>query len=302
MLIDETLPLRSFLPLVVNKRAWVLAERLYIHCHRVDGFMALLREFGIEYSSDSYASFGAVKSMYTFMSEEDYTFAEFMTSVPKFRYVPLLERIVFDLDVTKTQSDGWNYYGEPIRGWRPDLLELIHLAGIEVQPAARTLRYEEPVAARSSEEFVLEAFGDPFLDHICTEASKAYAAGLYLSVMFASRKLVEVIAVRLLEVVCPKIVNKTYSEANHCRWYDKQRNRVKDLDVLLTVLEEHAASVHEDRDLLTEFLGLARPLKTEANACAHRDYRVPDKQFVASWKIPYTLSLGRKLFRKYCGL
>jgi hypothetical protein len=288
------------MPLAIIQRAWVLAERLYIHCHGPDNFLALLKAHGIEYANEAYATFGVVKSRYTFMSEEDYTFAQFMTSVPAFRYLPVLERIVFDETVVKTQGDGWNYYGEPVRGWRPDLLELIRLAGIEVQAAARRLRYEEQAVDRSAAEFDLEPFGDPFLDHIRGEANKAHAAELYLSVMFASRKLIEVITVRLLEVICPKIVNKVYSEDNHDLWYDKRRNSYKDLDVLLTVLSDRAALFHEDRDMVTEFVGLARPLKNETNACVHRDYRVPDKQYLTSWRIPQTLRIGRRLFRKYC--
>lgn len=288
------------MPLVLNPRTWVLAERLYIHCHGTDDFLALLKQSGIEYANDAYATFAVVKSKYTFMSEEDYTFADFMASVPTFQYLPLLKRIVFDETVMKTPKDSWNYYGEPIRGWRPDLLELIGLAGIQIHTAARQLLYEENAIDKSTGEFELESFGDPFLDHIRTEANKAHAAALYLSVMFAARKLVEVIVVRLLEIVFPKIVNKVYSDTNHDLWYDKRRGTFKDLDALLTVLHDRAESFHEDRELILEFVSLARPLKNETNACVHRDYRTPDKQYVASWKIPHTIRLGRKLFRKYC--
>jgi hypothetical protein len=278
----------------------MLAERLYIHCHDADEFRSLLGELKIEYEGPAYPTFTTTKGKYTFMSEEDYSFAEFMLSVPRFRQLQVLQRIVFDSLVMRTPADGWNYYGEPVARWRPDLVELIELAGIRILGAARKLAYDEPVGDSTSGEFQLDPFGDPFLDHIREEATRAHSGRLYLAVMFTARKLVEVISVRLLEVVFPKIENKVYSEANHDLWYDKRRASVRDLDTLLTVLDERADAFHEDRDLVREFVGLARPLKNETNACVHRDYKTPDEHYVASWSIPRTIRLGRRLFRKYC--
>lgn len=97
------------MPLVLNSRVWVLAERLYVHCHSADKFLQLLKDFDIDYAEFDYAEvFKVTKGKYMFMSEDNFAFAEFMQLVPSYKYLPLLERIVFDSDVKATTDDNWN--------------------------------------------------------------------------------------------------------------------------------------------------------------------------------------------------
>lgn len=286
----------------IQPRVWALVERLFIHGHSPNEFLELLERHGISYNGTVYETFDSYrpKPKYTFMSEDDYTFARFMNGVPSHRYLPLIREVLFDQKVRATQQDNWNYYGEPIRHWRPQLVELLHLGGVEVDEARQSLsivRADEPV---SGTEFLPHAFRDPFLDFIREEANEAYDAGLYLSVMFLSRKIIETTVVRLMEVVFPKVVGGEYSEPNHALWYDKSRGRLLGLDHLLDNLDDGAAEFHEDRELVGEVVRLIRPLKNETNACVHADYRAPDADYVNGWRIPHIMALLRKLFRKYC--
>ena len=211
------------MPLILNKRVWVLAERLYIHAHGKGEFINLLQRNDIDYSVNNYDELlSYTKPFYTFMSEENYEFAHFMELVPSYKYLPLLEKIVFDKDVQKTESDNWNYYGEHIKNWYPALLELLHVAGAEIEKEKQTLSYEEPQEESVSGDLLSLQFGDVFIDYIRKELNESYAAGLMLSSMFLARKILEVVCVRVLEVVFPKLVNKEYNEENHDIWYDKE--------------------------------------------------------------------------------
>jgi len=289
------------MPLILNKRVWVLVERLYIHAHEQDEFIDLLKTNDIDFSGNNYDEhLRYTKPYYTFMSEENYEFADFMELVPSYKYLPLLEKIVFDKDVQKTKSDNWNYYGEYIRNWYPALLELLHVAGVQIDKNTQTLSYEELQEEPVSGDFIPLQFGDVFIDYIRKELNESYAAGLMLSAMFLARKILEVVCARVLEVVFPKLVNKEYNEENHAIWYDKGRGKYHDFEVLLENLKDKSSSFHEDRDLVQEFVSLVKPFKNETNACVHKDYKLPDEPYIKQWKIPYIFSLAGRLFKKYC--
>ncbi len=289
------------MPLSLNKRVWVLAERLYIHSYSPEEFLAFLKNHEIEYHGEPYEEFEKTfKGIYVFMSEDNLTFADFMEGVPSYKYLPLLQDIVFDKTIISTTADNWNYYGEFIKGWHPSLIELLKLADVEVQEAAKELLYNQPAETPQVGEFVAHDFGDPFLDYIKKEINNAHANNLFVSVMFLSRKILESIIVRVFEVVFPKLVNKEYAESNHALWYDKDRGKYQNFGVMLNNLKDKAGNFNEDKDLILEFVTLVRPFKDETNRCVHQDYKVPDEPYINQWKIPHTLYLARKLFRKYC--
>lgn len=286
--------------LSLNKRAWLLSERLFIHAHKQEEFLRLLRQHDIDYPGDNYRDFNTTKGFYTFMSEDDYTFATFMDLVPSYKYLHLLEDIVFNVEVQTTAQDNWNYYGERIRNWYPQLLDFINLAGIAIDVEDRKLSYPEVAPPIESEDFLPEVFGDTFLDYIRREANEAHRQELFLSVMFLSRKLLESVTVRLMEIVFPKLVSRAYSQENHAIWYDTGRGRYHDFDVLLDNLKARADQFHEDEGMIIEFVSLIRPFKNETNKCVHLDYKVPYLKYVNEWRIPRLVALSRRLFRKYC--
>jgi hypothetical protein len=284
----------------INKRVWVLAERLYIHAYSPDKFINLLARNDIDYVGEAYSDFNTTKGLYTFMSEDNYALALFMELVPSYKYLPLLKEIVFDERVKKTESDNWNYYGESIRNWYPELLGLLNLAGVQIDDSAQQLTFPEIEYLPNKKDFLSDGFGDIFLDYIRKEINECYKNGWYLSVMFLSRKILEVIVVRIFEVVFPKLKNKNYSPENHSLWFDTSHNKYHSFDLLLDNLFDHATDFHEDCDLISDFVSLVRPFKNESNKHVHFDYKTPDEQYINQWKIPKIVGMARKLFRKYC--
>lgn len=291
------------MPLTLNKRVWVLAERLFLHCHDCDyeEFLSLLKEFDIDYEENEYEDLlKLTEPRYTFMSEENYSFANFMELTPTYKYLPLLERIVFDECVKRTKSNKWNYYGEYIRNWYPSLLELIKLAGVIIDTRNKKLIFEAEEESPESIDFVSDQFGDTFIDNILKELNESFDSARMLSTMFLARKILEVVCIRIMEVVFPKLVNKKYIEENHYIWYDKGRGKYHNFEVILDNLKANANAFHEDKDIILKFISLVRPFKNETNACVHSDYKIPDEAYIKQWKIPYIVNVARRLFRKYC--
>jgi hypothetical protein len=290
------------MPLKLNDRVWILTERLYLHSHKVEGFLQLLKDFEIEYPGNSYQNFAQYKNLYIFMSEENYDFAIFMREVPSEKYLPLLGKVLFDPKIINTQKDDWNYYNEYVKNWYPDLLGLLDLAGVIVDPGLKKLAYREREESivNPNDNFIPDAFGDMFLDNIRAELNSCYRNGFYSSAMFLSRKLLESSVIRILETVFPKLENSQYNESNHVIWYSKNNSQYHSLSTLLKNLEANASKFDEDQRLIIELVMVARPLKNETNVCIHSDYKVPDEAYIQQWKIPYLMGLTRKVFRKYC--
>lgn len=286
--------------ITLSNRIWLLTERLYIHCYDADRFLNLLSQFDIEYPGELYTTLGTHPNIYIFMSEPDFAFAEFMNQVPSYKYIPLLEKVVYDTRIRDTQKDNWNYYGEYIKNWYPELINLLELAGIEVNWHTKKLGYQEEVESPTTDDFLINNFGDMFLDYIRKEVNETYKNRNYLSVMFLSRKILEVVFVRVFEVVFPKIVNKQYCAENHELWYDKEHGKYQNFETLLSKLKQNSSHFHEDKGLIEALVTYVKPLKNETNECIHRDYKIPDEAYISQWKIPYTIGLATKLFRKYC--
>lgn len=286
--------------LAIARRSWVLAERLFIHAYDTDAFLRLLHQHNIEYHGDPYRAFGTTKGLYTFMSEENYEFPRFMEFVPSYKYLPVLEDIVFDPKVTKTTEDNWNYYGEFIKNWYTDLVDLLNLAGIEVNDDRKKLVLPKPPPEPDREDYFPDEFGDSFIDYIRKEANECKQHDLNLSLMFLARKIFEVVTVRLFEVVFPKLVNGKYSKENHELWYNRERSRYHSFDQLLDNLKEHSRDFQEDAALIREFVALVKPVKNEINKHVHLDYKVPDERYLNEWRIPRLVAMARKLYRKYC--
>jgi hypothetical protein len=286
--------------LALNRRVWVLAERLYIHSYNPDEFLKLLRQHDIDYPGDKYVEFNTTKGRYTFMSQDDFTFASFMDLIPSYKYLPLLQDIAFDPKVESTASDNWNYYGEYIRHWYPNLLDLLQLSGVQVNRETKHLEYPDLEEPPPQQDFLPDGFGDHFLDYIRREINECHRNGLHLAVMFLSRKILETVVVRLFEVVFPKLVNKCYSSENHELWYDARRGRYHGFGILLDNLKLKAAAFHEDEGLIREFVSTVKPFKDETNKCVHYDYKTPDERYINEWRIPKLIGLARRLFRKYC--
>jgi hypothetical protein len=284
---------------VINNQIWQLTEKLYIHCHKVDGFVNLLKSHEVNLPDDFYSSF----EIYSFMSSEQNNFVQFMQGVPSYRYLPILEEVIFDENIRSTQRDNWNYYGVYIKNWHPELLDRIKRAGLEIDNSKnKIIRTDiEIEQAYDTQDFLKYSFNDPFLDYIRKEINESHNSGLYLAAMILSRKLAECLVVRVFEVVFKERDERgAYNEHYHSLWYDKTRSRVHNLDTLIDNLKDNSTSFYDSKDLVEEVCLLVKPFKNEINKIVHRDYKIPNKEEVDKWDIPGLFNKLRRLYIKYC--
>ncbi len=283
----------------INKKIWVYVERLYIHCYKPEDFIVFLNQFGIEYDNKIYKEFDKTKPLYEFMSEENYDFANFMQTVASYKYLPILEKVVFDKKIKSTKDDNWNYYGEYIRKWYDIIIDLLKMVGVNIDRENKKLVYEEEEVFEGP-DFLPYSFNDMFLDYIRKEINECYKTGQLLAVMILSRKILEVLFVRILQIVFPKIVSGEYSKENHYVWYNHKRNRYHNFENLIKNMKDNSSKFHEDKELIENICSRVKPFKDETNLYVHRDYKIPDETYLKSWRVSLIVELVRKIYKKYC--
>lgn len=282
----------------INNKIWLLAEKLYIHCYKPEGFNILLQECGVDAPAEIYNDF----EIYSFMTSDNHDFLGFIQQVPNYRYLSILEKIFFEPRVISTQHDNWNYYGIYIKNWYPELRQSLEDNGILIDYTNNKLHFpeESETQAVGEEDFLAYNFGDPFLDHIRKEVNECYKGGQYLAVIFLTRKITEALIVRIFEVCFPKIVRGVYQQDNHILWYDTAHNRHLDFDKLIDNLVSRSSDFREDKDLIEKICNEVRSLKNQANKMVHRDYEIPTLESTNRLGMQTKVNLLRKAFRKYC--
>ena len=289
----------------LNQEIWLYVERLYIHCHGADDFKIFLKKFGVDYDNPMYQELSSdgpthQKPLYVFMSEPNYDFANFMQTVPSYKYLPILQSVVFDENILTTRKDGWNYYGEAIRSWHPKIIDTLKVANVHIDTDSKKLSIDEQDEHFEGPDFLPYDFNDLFLDYIRKEINESYINGQLLAVTVLSRKLLEALVIRIFEVVFSKIVSGSYDEARHKLWYDKDRARHHGLEVLLQNMSENSSEFHEDKELVEQTCKAIEKVRRETNKCVHRDYQIPTEKYLKSLQIESAVVSARKLFKKYC--
>ena len=289
----------------LDQEIWKYVERLYIHCYGTDDFKIFLKKYGIEYDNPKYADLKASGPshkipLYVFMSEPNYDFANFMQTVPTYKYLPILQQVVFDASAIATRKDGWNYYGEPIRNWHQKVIELLRATGVNIDNTNKKLSIMEDEEDFGGPDFLPYDFSDLFLDYIRKEINESYDSGQLLAVIMLSRKLLEALIIRICEVVFPKIANGNYSQNNHDIWYNRAKSRYHGLEMLIDNLHSKSGDFHEDKELLEQACNAIEAIRTEANKCVHRDYKIPNEEYLKTLKIENAVVSARKLYKKYC--
>lgn len=285
--------------IVVNNQIWQLVEKLYIHCYEKVGFVQFLNSNGVKLPSKFYNGF----EIYSFMSTEHYDFAQLMHKVPSYRYIPILQNVCFDENIKSTRKDNWNYYGVQIKTWYPKLLTQLRRCGFKIDLKKNIILFPDDYIddARGNPDFLQYSFNELFLDYIKKEINESYNYKHYLAVMTLSRKLIECLVKRIFEVVFRKYdENGTYNKANHLLWYDTNRGRELDLNILLENLKNNASAFHEDKDLILDICFLVKPIKDEMNKMIHKDYKIPVKDDIDKHDIKGVINKLGRLFRKYC--
>lgn len=282
-----------------NQEIWIIVERLYIHVYSTDEFKIFLKKFGLDYTSELYDNFNYI--LYTFMSEPHYDFANFMQTVPTYKYLPILEKIIFDEKIIATRKDGWNYYGNYIKNWHPEIIKILKSSNIVIDSDFKKLIHEEVDEVFEGPDFLPYQFGDLFLDYIRKEINESYANGQMLATIILSRKLLEALTIRIMEVVFPKKnVAVEYLEENHLLWYDKLNKRHQSFSVLIKNLKSKSEEFHEDEDLIKKLCKDMNRMRIKANSYVHRDYKIPNEEIVSSLKIELSVEGIRKIYKKYC--
>jgi len=289
----------------LNQEIWLYVEKLYISSYSAEEFKIFLKKFGIDYDNPIYSSFANQGPsyeipLYKFMKENNYDFANFMLTVPTYKYLPILKYIVFDDKLIATRKDGWNYYGEPIRNWHPKIVEILRSAGVNIDIESKKLVINEDEEDFEGPDFLPYNFNDLFLDYIRKEINESYRNGQLLAVIVLSRKLLEALVVRIFEVVFPKMNNSKYEEDNHKLWYDKTKGRYHFFETLLLNLKLKSSDFHEDKDLVEEASINIDKIRVEANKCVHKDYKIPDEEYIKNLKIEMAVVSIRKIYKKYC--
>jgi len=289
----------------LNQEIWMYVEKLYIHCYGSDELKIFLNKFGVDYNNEQYfnlSSDGSIHPipLYAFMSRDNYEFANFMQTIPTYKYLPILQQVVFDVKIIETRKDGWNYYGEAIRNWHPKIVEILRASGVKLDVEKKKLSSSEDEEDFGGPDFLPYTFNDLFLDYIRKEINESHKNGQLLATIILSRKLLEILIVRIFEVVFPKVKTGVYSEDSHKLWYDKKRKRYHFLETLLENLKLNAIEFHEDEDLIIETVNTIDKIRIEANKCVHRDYKIPDEQYIKTLKIESAAVSIRKIYKKYC--
>ena len=290
----------------LNQEIWMYVERLYIHCYNSNDFKIFLKKYGIEYDSDHYVKFSKSGKahelpLHKFMSEPNYDFAHFMQTIPTYKYLPILQQIVFDSKIVATRQDGWNYYGQSIRNWHPKVVEILRATGVNIDNSDKRLSINEYEENFGGPDFLPYDFNDLFLDYIRKEINESYNNGQLLAVIMLSRKLLEALIIRIFEVVFPKMTHgSNYNGGNHELWYSSSRGRYHGLETLISNLKSKSSDFHEDKELLEQTCDVTETIRVEANKCVHRDYKIPDEDYLKSLKIETAVVFIRKLYKKYC--
>lgn len=288
----------------LNQEIWMYAERLYIHCYDAEQFVVFLKQYGIEYDYDGYAQFSTSGiahqlPLHKFMSEPNYHFANFMQTIPTYKYLLILQKVVFDPKIVATRRDGWNYYGESIRSWHPKIVEILKATGVNFDNTNKKLSINENEEDFGGPDFLPYDFNDLFLDYIRKEINESYINGQLLAVIVLSRKLLEALVVRVFEVVFSKMAGG-YNKTNHELWYNLSDKRHHGFELLIKNLKLKSEDFHEDKDLVQQVCDAIESVRREANKYVHKDYQIPNEEYLKKLKIEIAVVHARKLYKKYC--
>lgn len=284
---------------MVSEQIWQYVEKLYIHCYKIDGFIDFLKSRDIILPQDFYAN----RDIPIIMSTDSRDFSHYMKGVSFYRYISVLEGMIFDRKIKDTQLEEMEYYGIYVKSWYPQLIDQIQKAGLIIDNVENKVNRKEDTSSEgvSSQDLLVMSFNDIFLDYIKKEINECYSRGNYLAAMILGRKLAECTIIRIFEVVFrKKDVNGTYNAAHHALWFDTAKNRILDFDDLLQNLKDNSADFQEDKVLVEEISLQVRTFKNETNQLVHRDYKIPNQKGVDGWDLPGIFGKLCKVYKKYC--
>ena len=193
--------------------------------------------------------------------------------------------------------DDWNYFGDFVRDWRPQLIEYLHDNGIIYNEDAKNFSQTSGeliplmVPIGQSSNLIELDFNDLFYDELRDEINKAYQMRLFTSVMLLSRKLFENLIIEILRMKYP--LNKS---GNLEIYYFVNDKKFQTFTILLKNIEERKSDFTADEHLITEIISLIKPFRKGANANAHSIIIVSDEDDISKFVIPRISALLLRLY------
>lgn len=193
--------------------------------------------------------------------------------------------------------DNWNYHGDYVKNWRPQLIEYLHDNGIIYNEEAKNFSLTSGetisliVPIRQSSNLIDLEFNDVFYNELRSEINKAYQERLFTSVMLLSRKLFENLIIEILRMKYPP--NKP---SNLEIYYLVNDQKFQNFTILLKNIEERKSDFTVDEHLVTEIISLIKPFRKGANANAHSIIIVSDENDILEFGIPRISALLLRLY------
>jgi len=193
--------------------------------------------------------------------------------------------------------DNWNYFGDYVRDWRPQLIEYLSENKIIYNEDAKnfSLTSGETISlivpmGQSSNLIDLD-FNDVFYNELRNEINKAYQVRLFTSVMLLSRKLFENLIIEILRMKYPSNIS-----GNLEIYYFVKDGKFQNFTILLQNIEERKSDFTVDEHLITQIISLIKPFRKGANANAHSIIIVSDENDILKFDIPRISALLLRLY------
>ena len=199
-----------------------------------------------------------------------------------------------DEKIKGTEHDNWNWRGDNIREWRPQVIEGLKKSQItfdeitgEFREAGSKLHIKKSI---SKNEFISSKFDDIFYKKLKEEINKSYKFGIYTGTFMLCRKLIENLVIDVLRLKYPAI-----SSDNLSLYYQKEYSRYNDFTHLLKNLEDKKQEFGADKHIIERFISLSKPFRCKANSKTHSIIMIGDKKELRDLKIETMVELLLKL-------
>jgi len=143
-------------------------------------------------------------------------------------------------------------------------------------------------------EIVKYETSNKFLKAHILEINKTYTFGCYTACFVLMRKVLENLIVEMLRKKYPE-KKKEHRE----KYYDFNRNRNHDFNILLKNLRESSKDFESERKLVERICQLASIFKESANEMAHSLYHIATKREIDESNFQNILDLIKEVFRKH---
>lgn len=221
----------------------------------------------------------------------------FWLSLPLEDSLIVIKDILENESAKRDESSNWNYFGDYVKYWRPQLIDFLKDNGIEYNDSSKTFSLigGEPILITTTKRklpVLLDIeFNDFFYDALKKEINKAYKFGLFTSTMFLSRKLLENLVIEILRIKYPQNV-----QGNLDIYYNARDGRFHDFTILLRNFEQKKDDFNVDKQIISEFISLVKSFRPRANSNTHSIVVISNEDEVLTYDIEKMAALLLKLW------